>query len=76
MGNIYSRGRDISCDFCGTGTENIKILKRDPSKGVGSSRGSVTRSNICESCLEKTKNKDEGGWERRIKSGRYVIEKQ
>lgn len=73
MGNIHSRGRDISCDFCGTGTQNLKRLVRDPSKGKGSSAGTKTSKKICQSCLEDAKQKDPQGWQRRIDSGRYKI---
>lgn len=74
MGNIYARGKDISCDFCGTGTEGLKRLVRDPSKGKGSRGGGVTKSKICSSCLKEAKEQDPEGWQRRIESGRYKVE--
>jgi hypothetical protein len=74
MGQILAGGKDVSCDFCGTGTENLKLLVRNPNKGKGSSSGSVTKFKICKPCLKRAKRKDESGWQRRISSGRYAIE--
>jgi hypothetical protein len=74
MGNIIVGGKSVSCDFCGTGTQDLQLLIRDPSKGSGSSRGSKTKSKICRNCLEEIRNRDDNEWQRRIDSGRYAIE--
>lgn len=73
MGQILVGGKDVSCDFCGTGTEDLKLLVRNPNKGKGSRSGSITKSKICKQCLQTAKQKDKDGWQRRISSGRYSI---